>query len=166
MVRTERKSDRRKREKKWHTCWCCRDQQRACRMAQASAEKLEHTGPDEKERVVSVSQREQLASMPEPPLPKGKRNRAVCPKHQIMREERVKMGESRTLARKRGIRARAWSGKGGLHRERGQIPRRTGRASKKSLPRTSRRKHERVSGRKSSPGRSAESWFHSKSGQT
>ena len=56
--------------------------------------------------------------------------------------------------------------KGGLHGERGQILRRTGRASKKSLPRTSRRKHEPVSGRKSSPGRSAESWFHSKSGQT
>ena len=34
------------------------------------------------------------------------------------------------------------------------------------LPRGSRRKHERVSGCKSSPGRSAESWFHSKSGQT
>ena len=83
-----------------------------------------------------------------------------------MREERVKMGESRTLVRKRRIRARAWSGKGGLDREGRQIPRRTGRASKKSLPRTSRRKHERVSGRKSSPGRSAESWFHSKSGQT
>ena len=37
------------REEKWQTCWCCRDQQRACRMAQASAEKLEHTGPTEKE---------------------------------------------------------------------------------------------------------------------
>ena len=49
----------------------------------------------------------------------------------------------------------AWRGKGGLHRE----GRRTGRASNKSLPRTSRRKHERVSGRKSSPGRSAESYF-------
>ena len=70
-------------------------------------------------------------------------------------------GKSRTLARKRGIRARVWSGKGGLHRERGQIPRRKGRASKKSLPRTSRRKHEWMSGCKSSPGRSAESWPHS-----
>ena len=90
-------------------------------------------------------------------LAKRKRNKAVCPKHQIMRGKRVKMGESRTLARERGIRARAWSGKGGLHRERRKIPRRTGRASNKSLPRTSRRKHERVSGRKSSPGRSAES---------
>ena len=29
-----------------------------------------------------------------------------------------------------------------------------------------RRKHERVSVRKSSPGRSAQSWFHFKSGQT
>ena len=70
--RTERESDRRRREEKWQTCWCCRDQQRACRMAQASAEKLEHTGPAEKERVASAPQREQLESTPEPPLPKGK----------------------------------------------------------------------------------------------
>ena len=34
-------------------------------MVQASAEKLEHTGPAEKERVASMPQREQLASMPE-----------------------------------------------------------------------------------------------------
>ena len=60
------------REEKWQTCWCCQDQQRACEMAQASAEKLEYTKPAEKERVASVPQREQLASMPEPPLPKGK----------------------------------------------------------------------------------------------
>ena len=80
--------------------------------------------------------------------------------------ERVKVGESRILARNGGIRARAWSGRCGIYRERRQIPRRTGRASKKSLPRRCRRKHERVSGRKSSPGRSEESWFHSKSGQT
>ena len=109
VARTERESDRRRREEKWQTLWCCRDQQRACRMAQASAVKLEHTGPAEKERVASAPHREQLARTPEP-------------------------------------------GKGGLHRERGQIPRRKGRASKKSLPRTSRRKHERVSGRKSFPG--------------
>ena len=41
-------------------------------MAQASAEKLEHTGTSEKERVASVPKREQLASTPEPPLPKRK----------------------------------------------------------------------------------------------
>ena len=52
----------------------------------------------------------------------------------------------------RGIRAGAWSGKDGIHSEQRQIPRRKGRTSKKSLPRTSRRKHERVSGHKSSPG--------------
>ena len=112
----------------------------------------------------SVPQRERLVRTLEPPL--SKRNKAVCPEYQIMRGERVKVGESRILARERRIRVVAWRGKGRLHGERRQIPRRKGRASKKSLPRTSRRKHERVSGRKSSPGRSSESWFHSKSGQT
>ena len=41
-------------------------------MAQASAKKLEHTAPVDKERVASMPQREQLESTPEPPLPKGK----------------------------------------------------------------------------------------------
>ena len=72
MVRTERESDSRRREEKWQTCWCCRDQQRACRMAQAVAEILEHAGPAKKERVASMPQREQLTSMPKPSLPKGK----------------------------------------------------------------------------------------------
>ena len=68
MAVTERESERRRRENKWQTCWCCRDQQRACRMAQASAEKLEQTA----EKEALVAQSEQLASTPEPPLPKGK----------------------------------------------------------------------------------------------
>ena len=58
MARKKRESDSRSREEKWQTLWCCRDQQRACRMAQASAKKLEHAGPAEKKR---VPQREQLA---------------------------------------------------------------------------------------------------------
>ena len=41
-------------------------------MAQASAEKLERTRPAEKKRVTSVPKREQLASTPEPPLPKSR----------------------------------------------------------------------------------------------
>ena len=74
MTRTdrERESEKRTREEKWQTHCCFRDQRRACRMAQASAEKLEQTGPAEKERVSSVPQSEQLESTPEPPLPKGK----------------------------------------------------------------------------------------------
>ena len=72
MVKTERESDRKRREEKWQACWCCRDQQRACRMAQASAEKLEHSWLAEKERVASVPHRKQLARTPEPPLPRGK----------------------------------------------------------------------------------------------
>ena len=67
-------------------CWCCRDQQRACKMAQASAEKLEHTGPTEKKGVASVPQREELANTPSA---FAKRNRAVCPDHQIMRWARA-----------------------------------------------------------------------------
>ena len=61
-------------------------------MAQASAEKLEHTGPAEKKRVASVPQREQLASTPEPPLPKGK---GTEPSVQSTKSwgERVKVGE-------------------------------------------------------------------------
>ena len=80
MARTERESVRRRREEKWQTCWCCRDQQRVCRMVQASAEKLELTGPAEKERVASVPQREQLASTPEPPLPKRKGTEPSVPR--------------------------------------------------------------------------------------
>ena len=42
---------------------------KSVQMTQASAEKLEHTGPAEKESVASVPHREQLASTPELPLP-------------------------------------------------------------------------------------------------
>ena len=132
MARTERESDRRKREEKWQTCWCCRDQQRACRMVQASAEKLEHTGPAEKERVASVRRERAVGKNAGAALAKRKRNKADCPKYQIMREERVKMGESHTLVRERGIRARAWNGKGGLQGEQEQIPRRTARKAKRA----------------------------------
>ena len=67
-------------------------------------------------------------------LAKRKRNRAVCPEYQIMREERVKVGESRTLARE-GDQSESME-KGGLHGKGRQIPTRTGRASKKSIPRS------------------------------
>ena len=97
-------------------------------MAQASAEKLEHTGPAEKERVASVPQREQLARTSESPLPKGK---GTEPFVQSTRSLGGGGGgeESHLDERERGIRARAWRGKGGLHSKRGQLPRRKGRAS-------------------------------------
>ena len=62
----------RKGKEKWQTS-CCRNQRRACKMAQALAEKLKDTGPAEKERVTSVLQSEQLART-EPPLLNEKRN--------------------------------------------------------------------------------------------
>ena len=57
------------------------------------------------------------------------------------------MGESRTLARKRGIGERAWREKGGLQSEGKQILRRKGRARKKSLPKGSKRRYERMTQR-------------------
>ena len=72
MAGTEQESER---KRKGQACLCCRDQQRGFRMAQALAEKLEHTGPAEKKRVTSMPQREQLASTREPPLPRRKRTK-------------------------------------------------------------------------------------------
>ena len=83
-----------------------------------------------------------------------------------MRGERVKVGESRTLVRKRGSerehgveRVESTVNEGRFQGGQG------GQATRASLEQVER-KHERVSGRKSSPGRSAEFWSHSKSGQT
>ena len=68
----------------------------------------------------------------------------------MMGEREPHLGE-----REREIRAEAWKGKSGLHSEGRQVTSRKGRASKKSLPKGGRGMHEWVSGRKSSPGRSA-----------
>ena len=107
-------------------------------MAQDSAEKLEHTEPAEKERVVSVL--ESSWQVHQSRLCQKEQSR--CPEYQIIRWERVKVGESRTFARERGIRTGAWRGKGGLHSEGRQVPRKRLRASKNSLSRGSRRKHK------------------------
>ena len=73
------------------------------------------------------------------------------------------MSESHSLAREREIEAVAQKGKGENHSERRSISRREGWTSKTNLPMRSRSKHERVSGRKSSPEKSGESWFYFKS---
>ena len=93
-----------------------------------------------------MPQKEQLASMPKLPLPKRKGTKPSVQSTRSWGVERVKVGKICTL-----VREGARRGKGGLHGERRQNPRRKGRASKKSLPK-SRRKHERVSGCKSFPG--------------
>ena len=76
-------------------------------MAQALAEKLEHTGPAEKGKSGLGATERAVEKNAGAALAKRKRNRAVCPEYQIMRGERVKMGESRTLAREGRIRTRA-----------------------------------------------------------
>ena len=80
-----------------------------------------------------------------------------------MKWERVKVNESRILTRKREgenekERVIFALKKRGYQKER--------ECKKRDPTRRSRRNNERVSGHKSYPGRSAESCFHSKSGQT
>ena len=130
--RTERESDGRKREEKWQTSWCCKER---AEWRSLQRKNLNILGlPKRKEwphcrKDSSWQVRRSRLCQNE----KEQSRLSRVPDHE---GERVKVGESRSLARKRGIRVGAWSGKG-------------------------RRKHERVSGCKSSPGRSAESWFHS-----
>ena len=97
-------------------------------MGQASVEKLEHTRPAEKESVSSVPTERAVGKYTRAAFAERKRNKAVSPEYLIVRGERVKEGESRTLAR-------AFRGKGGLHSEGRQIPRMGGRVGKESLPR-------------------------------
>ena len=82
-----------------------------------------------------------------------------------MKWKNVKMCKSRTLTKKKGIRAVACEQKVRLHSERRQVPRRNGKASKKiSLGEVEGSMSERMD-KKSSSGRSAETWFYFKSGQ-
>ena len=92
MARIERESGRRRREEKWQTCWCCRGQQRACRMAQASAEKLEQSGSAEKSGLKAT--KKAAVKYTEAALAKRKSNRAVCSKYQIVSGKRVKVSGS------------------------------------------------------------------------
>ena len=76
-------------------------------MAKASSEKLEHTGPAEKERMVSVPQRESSwHECQSRPCQKEKEQNLVSrvPDHE---GERVEVGESCTCVRERRIRAGA-----------------------------------------------------------
>ena len=68
-------------------------------MAQASAERLEHTGPAEKERVVSVPQRENSWQVRQSRLCQKEKEQSRLSRIPDHEGERVKVSESRTLAR-------------------------------------------------------------------
>ena len=94
-----------------------------------------------------MPQRKQLASTPEPPLPKAKEQSHLskttnCMVNESQGEQEPHLGEGER------DQAGAWRGKSGLHNEGRQVPKRWETANKKSIPRRSRRKHERVRGRK------------------
>ena len=164
MAKTERESDRRRSDRLVDAAETSKELAEWRRLQQRNLNKLGLLKRNEWPRCHRESSWQVRQSRP------CQKEKGTEPSVQSTRSwgggERVKVGESRTLAREKMIRARAWRGKGGLHSKERGVPRRRGRARKKSCPRTCKWKHERVSGHKSSPGRSAESWFHSKSGQT
>ena len=88
--------------------------------------KLKHIGPAEKKRVTSVPQSEQLARTPKLPIPKEKRTE---PSVQIVRWERVESVRELHL----GMGVGAWRGKGALHCEGRQVPRRRGGQAKRAF---------------------------------
>ena len=96
-----------------------------------------------------------MASTLEPPLPKEK---GTEPSVQSSRSwggesqggQEPHLGD-REKDQSGSIKRKWWSGKGGLHSDGRQIPRKRERARKKSHPRRGRGKHERMSGCKSSP---------------
>ena len=84
-----------------------------------------------------------------------------------LRLQRAKVSESCTLAKKREIGAGAWGKRMDPTVKEGRFHGRREGGKKREFPVGKvARKQERVSGHKSAPGRSGESWFHSKSGQT
>ena len=126
-------------------------------MTQASAEKLEHTRLAEKcqKRLDAIGR--VVGKYAGAALVKKEKEPSRQSKALDHEGGKVKENASRILARERKIGARARKAKSGLHCQGRVVPRRTGRASKKRLPRRGRRKHELVSGRKSSPRLSVES---------
>ena len=90
MARTERESDR------WRSGRLVGAAK--TRMAQASAEKLEHNGPAKKGKSGLSATERAVGKNTGAIFTKRKRNRAISPEYQIMREKRVKVGESCTLA--------------------------------------------------------------------
>ena len=121
-MRTERDAVKRRREEKWQTCWCYRDRQRACIMAQASAEKLEHTGPTETRKSGLGATKRAVGKFTRAAFAKSKKKQSSQSKAPDREGERVQVSESRTLASEREIRASAWRGKSGLHSKGRQIP--------------------------------------------
>ena len=111
-----------------------------------------------------MPQRKQLAKTPEPPCLKEKEQsrQSKAPDH----EGESQGGREPHLGVREGNQSESMEWEGWTPPWRKADSKEDRERKQKSLPRTSRRKHERVSGRKSSPGRSAESWFHSKSGQS
>ena len=101
MARTKRESDNRRREENGRLVGAAetsKERVEWCRFQRKNFNILGLPKRKEWSQCHKESNRQERRS----PLAKRKRNRAVCPKHQIMRGKRVKVGESCNLAREGG----------------------------------------------------------------
>ena len=118
-MRTEQESDRRRREESGRL----RDQQRACRMVQASAEKLEHTEPAEK-RELPQCRRESIWQERQSCLYQKEKEQS-----HLSRAPDREMGESQSkrephLGEREGDQSKSMEEKSGLRNEGKQVLRR------------------------------------------
>ena len=129
-------------------------------MAHALAENLNKLGLAESK---GLDQHPKVSSRQGRPCQKEKKQSSICPGHQMAKWERVKVSKSLTLAKEWRVRAGAWREK--VCSTVKEVGFRGWEKRKENISKRSTRNLERVSGLKSSPVESGESWFHSKSGQ-
>ena len=110
-------------------------------MSQASAENWDILGVPTRKEWIHRHKRA-VGKYARVAFAKKKRNPAVCIDHQVVRCERVKVSESRTLARKGGFVRDHGENKGGFHSEGRQLSRRRGSSGKENFLRSGR-KHKR-----------------------
>ena len=98
MARTERESDNRRREEIWQTSWCCLERAEWCRLQQKNLSILGLPKWKEWPQCHRESSWQERRSHP-CQKEKEQSRLSKAPDHG---EERVKMGESRTLATEKG----------------------------------------------------------------
>ena len=95
-ARTVRESERSRRKEKRQNFWYCRDQRKACKMAQALIKNLNTLGlPNSK--VWPQRRKESSWQGRKSFLSQKRESRAIQPNHKVVRREIVKVGKSRTL---------------------------------------------------------------------
>ena len=140
MRQGQSESERKREKEKWQTCCYCRGQQRA-KLRRLQKKVRTHWASRTGKGGLSFTESswQECRSL----FSKKKKEQSHPPKSQDRVEEKIKMGKSRTLVRKKEIRAKTWSTKSGLHNEGKWVLGRSGKASRERASWRKRRQHER-----------------------